>query len=157
MNELSSERRVEWDPAKRRLSGVGALAILSFALAAAGAAMGAERPNAGSAKKIDFETEIQPILDDHCVMCHMTGAANGNLVLEQGQAQAYLINVKSSESGAVRVVPGKPDESYLIHKLDGTQGAIGGQGAQMPLGSPPLSAASRQHIAEWIRSLEIGK
>jgi len=39
-----------------------------------------------------------------------------------------------------RIAPGEPDQSYLVHKIQGTQATVQGSGQRMPLGGAPLSA-----------------
>jgi hypothetical protein len=58
-----------------------------------------------------------------------------------------LVDVPSVlEPDLLRVAPGDPDNSYLVHKVEGSA-AIGGQ---MPLGGPPLSAEEINLIRQWI-------
>ena len=40
--------------------------------------------------------------------------------------------------------------SYLWHKVNGTQGNIGGDGAQMPKNNPALSNSNLNTIEDWI-------
>ena len=55
-----------------------------------------------------------------------------------------------------RVEPGDPTLSWLIHKLDGTQGSFTAQcvnndcGGTMPLSQPQLPTATRDAIRTWI-------
>ena len=59
-----------------------------------------------------------------------------------------LVNVASLEVPALlRVDPGDPDNSYLIHKLEGTQAV----GAQMPDGGPFLPQETIDVIRDWIQ------
>jgi hypothetical protein len=60
----------------------------------------------------DFEREIAPILAKRCLECHNARDASGKLVLLSAEtAQA------GGESGRV-IVPGKPDESFLIQRVE---------------------------------------
>jgi len=66
------------------------------------------------------------------------------------EATAYdqLVNKVSSEKpDLLRVNPGNPDESYLIHKLEGRDGIVGGR---MPLASTPLSEAELELVRMWV-------
>jgi hypothetical protein len=55
--------------------------------------------------------------------------------------------VPSTEVPAIlRVVPGNPDDSYLVQKIEGTASV----GAQMPLGGPELSDDEIAAIRQWI-------
>jgi len=49
-----------------------------------------------------------------------------------------------------RIEPWDLNNSYLWHKLSGTQASVGGLGAQMPFGGPPLSAQEMSTIELWI-------
>jgi hypothetical protein len=70
--------------------------------------------------------------------------------LSSGQAYASIVNVPSSESSLLRVRPSEPDSSYLVHKIQGTQGSVGGSGGRMPLGGAALTQAQIDVIRQWI-------
>ncbi|MBN94106.1 MAG: hypothetical protein CL928_08540, partial [Deltaproteobacteria bacterium] len=60
-------------------------------------------------------------------------------------------DVASNQSaGMDRVEPGDSANSYVMHKLDGTQSSAGGSGSQMPLGGSALSQDDRDGIRSWI-------
>lgn len=83
------------------------------------------------------------------VGCHGGTTAAQGLRLDDGLSAASLINVPSVASASlVRVVPGDPDGSFLIHKLEGTQAA----GDRMPQGGPYLPQATIDVIRAWIAS-----
>jgi uncharacterized protein (TIGR03118 family) len=59
-----------------------------------------------------------------------------------------LVNVASIEQPTLlRVKPGDPTDSYVIHKLEGAAGITG---ARMPFGGPYLSQATMDEIESWI-------
>jgi len=130
--------------------------MMAMALAACGSkkegdAKDSADASAASAQPSLFEAEIAPMLQTHCAVCHLTGQEAGNMSLVPAKAVAALVNVKSTEAPALtRVVPGDPDNSYLIMKLEGTQDKHGGVGAQMPFGAPPLSPDQIAKIRKWI-------
>ncbi|WP_123630806.1 c-type cytochrome domain-containing protein [Salinisphaera orenii] len=97
-----------------------------------------------------FSKDIQPILNERCVVCHVRGAEQGNLALDRRNALANLVAQPSSQSGLARVEPGDSTESYLIHKLKGNQLEVGGSGARMPLGSGPLTKKEIAKFESWI-------
>lgn len=99
---------------------------------------------------VSFSKDIQPIFTANCVVCHQGTAAPGGMSLEPGSAYKNLVNVKSTESPLQRVAPGAPDKSYLLNKLLGTQGQVGGSGAQMPFGAAPLPQSQISLIQQWI-------
>ena len=87
-----------------------------------------------------------------CTGCHSTvGGRNpsAGLDLASATAHAQLVNVPSNaKAGAVRVIPGDPENSYLIHKLDGRLGIVG---QRMPRTSGPfLTDGQVLVIKRWI-------
>lgn len=101
---------------------------------------------------ISFASDIVPILKRQCAACHLTGQEVPGLALHPRGAYSSIVGVKSLFTGYLRVDPGKPDDSYLVMKLEGTHTAKGGQGARMPFGAPPLDETSIGKIREWIAS-----
>ena len=85
-----------------------------------------------------------------CTECHNTvGARFNGLDLSSAVAHANLVNVGSrGKPGAIRVIPGDPGNSYLVHKLDGRPGIVG---ERMPRGGGPfLSDGQMLVIKRWI-------
>ena len=113
------------------------LAVLSVAgtpLAGAGA---------GAA---DFNREVRPILSDKCYACHGPDAKSleGKLRLDL-RASATA----PAESGATAIVPGRPEKSALIERIESTD-----KDERMP---PPkshktLHAAERAVLKRWIEA-----
>lgn len=99
---------------------------------------------------VSFAKDIRPLLVQHCVSCHQGEAAPAGLNLLPKVSYAHLVNVQSTEASMPRVTPSSPDASYLLHKLEGTHVAAGGQGAVMPLGASPLDPAQIAAIRQWI-------
>lgn len=82
-----------------------------------------------------------------CTSCHAGAAAPQGLRLDAQNSFALLVDMPSREVPSLkRVAPGKPDDSYLIHKLEG-HAAVG---ARMPLGGPYLDAKTIATIRQWI-------
>ena len=68
--------------------------------------------------------------------------------LRAGAAHSSLVGVTSpAKPGAIRVIPGDPENSYLIHKLEGRPGIVG---TPMPRGNALLSAGQILVIRRWI-------
>lgn len=86
-----------------------------------------------------------------CSNCHNAVNARfaGNLDLSGDGAYAALVNAASrNKAGAVRVIPGDPDNSYLIQKLEGRTGIFG---LRMPLNGPPyLTEGQILVVRKWI-------
>ena len=75
--------------------------------------------------------------------------AQQGLRLDPGFSAGNLINVPSPRNAnLIRVVPGDPDASFLIQKLQGADGLLGGR---MPDGGPYLTTATINVIRQWIQ------
>ena len=84
--------------------------------------------------------KIKPLLTQNCAVCHGVLKREAELRLDAGK---FIL--KGSESGKI-VVPGKPEESLLIHALKGIEDAT-----RMPLERDPLSKEKIALIEKWIR------
>lgn len=84
-----------------------------------------------------------------CVTCHVTGGPAGFLPLTEGVSYGNLVGRTSgAKPGAVRVIPGDPDNSYLIQKLEGAAGIVG---QRMPRTTGPfLTEGQVSIIRRWI-------
>ena len=79
--------------------------------------------------------------------CHAGASPQQGMNLSAGQTFSNIVGVKSNESpGLNRVEPGDPDNSYLVHKVEGTA-SVGGR---MPLGGAALSNEKIQKLRQWI-------
>jgi hypothetical protein len=89
----------------------------------------------------------QNVFTPACTGCHAGAGAPQGLRLDAGNSYAMLVGVPSVEVRSVlRVAPGNPDASYLVHKLEGSAAV----GARMPLGGPFLDAATIAVVRQWI-------
>ena len=87
------------------------------------------------------------VFDPDCIICHAGANAPLGLRLDEVNSYGMLVGIPSvQEPGVLRVDPGDPDLSYLIHKLEGN-GAIGGQ---IPLNAPALPQSTIAFIRQWI-------
>lgn len=86
-----------------------------------------------------------------CISCHTDNGrtpAGGLLLLDGRSYQALVGQASRFKAGAVLVVPGDPDASYVIHKLEGAADIAG---ARMPRGTGPfLTSGQMQIIRRWI-------
>ncbi len=96
--------------------------------------------------------DVQPILSANCALsgCHSGASPQEGMNLGPGQTFGNTVDVPSNESGLDRIEPNQPDQSYLVHKIQGTQASVGGSGGRMPLGGIPLSQADIDTIRAWI-------
>jgi len=86
-----------------------------------------------------------------CIKCHSSVGRNpsGGMSLDHSVAYNNLVNVSVREKPSfMRVVPGDPTSSYLIHKLAGSSDIAG---RRMPFDGPPyLTDGQIQIIQRWI-------
>ncbi|CAA7600070.1 Cytochrome c family profile [Acididesulfobacillus acetoxydans] len=78
-----------------------------------------------------FKENVEPIFQSKCITCHGTSGGYG--------LDNYTAVMKKN------VVPGNPDQSKLIRKLEGSDKP------QMPIGQPPLTSDQIQTIRNWIK------
>ncbi|MDX2035157.1 MAG: c-type cytochrome domain-containing protein [Isosphaeraceae bacterium] len=86
-----------------------------------------------------FAREIAPILVANCAGCHNAQHRSG---LNQTTFEGLM---KGGKAGAA-IVPGKPEESLLISRVKGEEGA------KMPPGQRDLSEAAVAKLESWIKS-----
>jgi hypothetical protein len=123
-----------------------------FAAGASTGCLGADGHDAKGKSCIEtWNADVQPIANDHCVVCHQKGTPSGGLSLQPGDAPASLLNVSSTETNLARVQPGKPAKSYLFYKISGTHLTVGGSGDRMPLGGE-LMESEIAAIKKWIEA-----
>ncbi|MDY0067035.1 MAG: CHRD domain-containing protein [Steroidobacteraceae bacterium] len=93
----------------------------------------------------------QTIFTPMCSGCHTGGGAVLPASMDFSNAaatHAALVGVASTEKPALqRVSPGDPENSYLVHKLEGRADIVGDR---MPLGAAPLDAALIAEVKAWI-------
>lgn len=94
-----------------------------------------------------FQSIQERVFTPICTVCHAGGGAPQGLRLDAASSYDMLVGVPSVEvSSVLRVAPGRPDDSYLVQKLEG-HAAVG---ARMPLGGPFLDAETMALIRQWI-------
>jgi hypothetical protein len=86
-----------------------------------------------------------------CVRCHTPGRSGfrevGMDFSTPDIAYAHLVGVRSvMKPSVLRVAPGDPKNSFLIHKLEGRDLV----GVRMPQNADPLTSGQIQIIARWI-------
>jgi hypothetical protein len=84
-----------------------------------------------------------------CTQCHNAVVGRGGLDLSAAAAYGNLVGTPSrGKVGAVRVIPGDPENSYLIHKIEGRPGIVG---LRMPIIGPPfLTDGQILVVKRWI-------
>ncbi len=85
-----------------------------------------------------------------CSDCHVGSYAPSGLQLSAGISHTVIGKASEGKPDMALVKPGKPDESYIIWKVEGRAGIVG---ERMPRDMPVLSAANIQLMKDWIASL----
>jgi len=92
-------------------------------------------------KKIDFSSQVKPIINKNCITCHGGVKAKGNFSLlfrEEALAQ--------TKSGNYAIVPGHPEKSEMIRRL-----TIRDPEERMPYRHEPLSDKEISILRKWIK------
>lgn len=92
-----------------------------------------------AAKPVDYLTEIKPLLSHHCFNCHGPETQKAGFRVDTAPAL-----IQGGDTGEA-IVPGKPDDSLLVHAITGTNGAT-----KMPPKDPRLTDAEIDLIKRWI-------
>jgi hypothetical protein len=99
---------------------------------------------AQSTQPIRFDQQVRPILSNHCWNCHGLdeGSRQGNLRLDLRENA-----ITAADSGQPAIVPGYPEKSQLIVRIDSHDPDI-----QMPpsITKKPLTAEQKQILKQWI-------
>jgi len=91
-------------------------------------------------KKIDYSTQVKPILNKHCLSCHGGVKKQGGFsLLFQEEALA------KAESGLYPIIPGNASKSELIKRITHHDTEL-----RMPYEKDPLSKEEIQILTKWI-------
>jgi hypothetical protein len=95
---------------------------------------------------VEFNRQVRPLLSDRCFHCHGPDAGDRKAGLRLDLREEAL---KPAESGAVAVVPGKPDESELLKRIELP---VSDTDAMPPAKAhkPGWTAAEREVLRLWI-------
>lgn len=91
--------------------------------------------------EIDFNTQVKPILNQHCIACHGGVKQSGDLSM-----MTLEDLLKSGESGHPAIVPGKPNESEFYKRIISKD-----EEERMPYDAAPLSKEKVKIIYQWIK------
>ena len=86
-----------------------------------------------------------------CISCHTNVGRTppAGLMLTHDVAYSQIVNMPSTKkAGAIRVIPGDADNSYLVHKVEGLTDIVG---LRMPYSGPPyLTDGQILILKRWI-------
>jgi mono/diheme cytochrome c family protein len=98
----------------------------------------AQAQTAAASVRLDFASQVRPILEANCFECHGGDQRKGGLSLE-----SYADVLEGGKNGPI-VRPGNSADSLIVHRITG----VGGD--QMPKDAAPLSAAEIALVTRWI-------
>lgn len=119
-----------------------------------------------SGATVSFKDDVAPILATSCALaaCHSSKESNLNFYITYDPAQMYTELMKTSPTCASSkfVVPGKPEESMVMLKMDNEQEKLpdscaSARRSEMPPGDPPksgnalLDKKDRDVVRSWIK------
>ncbi len=139
-----------------RFTSWAALGLVSCAVGCAGNGKGLDQNgqpigsggSTGGPVTADFQSIQTNVFTPICSVCHAGAGAPEGLQLDAAHSYNLLVGVPSVEQpNLLRVKPGDPANSYMLHKIEGAPGIVGGQ---MPLGETPLPQATIAAISQWI-------
>ncbi|MDX1951536.1 MAG: DUF1549 domain-containing protein [Verrucomicrobiota bacterium] len=100
----------------------------------------------GQAAEVEFLRDVRPILSSHCFKCHGPdeGTRKGKLRLDLPEEA-----IKAGKSGAVAIVPGKPEESEVIKRIFTSD-----EDDLMPPpeAKHPINEQQKEILRQWIKS-----
>ena len=91
--------------------------------------------------RVDFNTQIKPIINKHCITCHggVRRQANFSLLF---RTDAF----DSTESGKPAIIPGDPEHSELMRRITSTDPE-----ERMPYKEDALKKEEIETLKEWIK------
>lgn len=123
-----------------------------FRLARVGGGLTALRgcPTRGGLTGVTLDQVQTQVFDIACTRCHGLTRSAG-LDLRRGIAHSQLVNVQSGQGPLMRVLPFQPDQSYLVHKIEGRP-TIAGTQMPPPGQFPRPGLAQIELVKGWVRS-----
>jgi WD40 repeat protein len=110
-------------------------------LASCGVAAADETAPAEPAGEVSYYRDVRPIFQANCQGCHQPAKQGGEYEMTD-----FARLAQGGESGEAAIVPGKPEESYLIFQI-----TPDGDTAYMPKDKPPLAEVQIAKITLWIK------
>ncbi|HEX9150490.1 MAG TPA: DUF1549 domain-containing protein, partial [Flavobacterium sp.] len=94
-----------------------------------------------NSKKVDYNTEVKPIFNKKCIICHggIKAKSNFSLLFREDA-------MKPAKSGKYPIVPGHPEKSEMIRRI-----ANNDPDERMPYQHEPLTKEEISILKRWIK------
>jgi hypothetical protein len=93
------------------------------------------------ARRVDFNTQVKPIINSKCITCHGGVRAKGGFSL-LFREEAFA----KTQSGNPAIIAGDPDHSEMIRRITSKDPEI-----RMPYQHEPLTKGEIDVLRDWIR------
>ena len=164
LGSIAADDPVTWSTTNAAVADVNpATGVVTTATTAGSVTITATASPASSGRTVDvvatgltLSGSVQPILTTNCASaaCHDLTAPQEGMSLVSGQTFGNTVDIAALQLASMRRVRRfRPDSSYLVHKIQGTQASVGGSGARMPEGcslGTCLPNATIDIIRNWI-------
>ncbi|MCA9198823.1 MAG: DUF1549 domain-containing protein, partial [Planctomycetales bacterium] len=100
----------------------------------------------GQESQVDFQRDVQPIFAEHCARCHGVDAETREGGLRLDMEASWLAG---GDSGEPAIVPGKPDQSYLMARITSSDES---EIMPPPDEKKPLSEQQIATLQKWIEA-----
>jgi Protein of unknown function (DUF1553)/Protein of unknown function (DUF1549)/Planctomycete cytochrome C len=97
-------------------------------------------PLQGQTQRLDFATQVQPILVSRCTVCHGPSTQMSGLRLDSREAA-----LKGGDSGKRAIIPGDAAQSQIILRVSSEE-----TGRRMPPVGEPLTIEEVARLRQWI-------
>ena len=128
--------------------------VLTLALAACdGPRLGAHTGASGGATAGTYAGISSGLMAPRCATGSCHGGASPTVFPSCDADRWYdaMVAAPSQQAPGMNLIePGDAEQSYLVHKLRGTQGLAGGGGARMPIADSPLDDVEQAAVEAWI-------
>lgn len=164
LGNIAPDDPVTWSTTNATVADVDpATGVVTTATTAGSVTITATASPASTGRTVDvvatgltLNGSVQPILTGNCASaaCHDLTAPQEGMSLVSGQTFGNTVDIAALQLASMRRVrPFRPDSSYLVHKIQGTQASVGGVGARMPegcAGASCLPNSTIDIIRNWI-------
>lgn len=111
-------------------------------------------PPVAPPRTITYSDDVRPFFVAKCIACHFAGSPTHLDLVNPFSETEGVIDKPNSWRGPLtkQVVPGNPDESFLLKKIDGSVLDTATEGTPMPRQVERVTPTELANIRQWIAS-----